>query len=304
LIDGVLVVDKPQGMTSHDVVAVARRCLGESRIGHTGTLDPLATGVLPLACGRATRLVRFFTAAEKEYEAGIRFGLTTDSYDITGTETSRSGQAPTREAIEEALQPLRGDYLQTPPAYSAKKVGGRRAYEMARRAEPVTLEPVPVRVTRAELRDVSGATARVVVACSAGFYVRTFAHSLGERVGTGACLESLRRTRSGDFDLSMAVPLEELQRDPAAAVGRAVTMNHLLPKLPAARLTDEGRTRVLHGRDVDDAHLWREGEDGLENGRAEWVRLVDEAGQLLALGTPAAGKTGGRRALHPTVVLI
>jgi tRNA pseudouridine55 synthase len=302
--DGVLVVDKPQGLTSHDVVAVARRCLREPRIGHTGTLDPLATGVLPLACGRATRLVRFFTASDKEYDAGIRFGLTTDSYDITGVETSRSGQAPSREAIEEALQSLRGEYLQTPPAYSAKKVSGRRAYEMARRAEPVALEPVPVRVTRAELLDVSGASARVVVACSAGFYVRTFAHSLGERVGTGACLESLRRTRSGDFDLATAVPLEVLQRDAAAAVGRVVALNQLLPNLPAARLTDEGRTRVLHGRDVDEAHLCRDDERGLDNGRTEWVRLLDEAGHLLALGTPAAGKTGDRRALHPAVVLI
>ena len=132
MIDGVLVLDKPQGLTSHDVVAVARRALGERRIGHTGTLDPLATGVLPLACGRATRLVRFLTASDKDYDATIRFGLTTDSYDVTGTETSRSGRLPERDAVERALATLTGSYLQTPPAFSAKKVAGRRSYDMAR----------------------------------------------------------------------------------------------------------------------------------------------------------------------------
>src|SRR5678815_5909757 len=123
--DGVIVVDKPEGLTSHDVVSAARRLLGERRIGHTGTLDPLATGVLPLACGRATRLVRFLTASDKEYEATIRFGFTTDSYDVTGTETSRSGRTPGRTVVAAALAELTGDYLQMPPAFSAKKVAGR-----------------------------------------------------------------------------------------------------------------------------------------------------------------------------------
>src|SRR5215207_2655703 len=127
--DGVLVVDKPEGPTSHDVVAAARRSLRERRIGHTGTLDPLATGVLPLACGRATRLVRFLTSSDKEYEATIRFGLTTDSYDVTGSETSRSGLMPERDAILRAATALTGTYLQMPPVFSAKKVAGRRAYE-------------------------------------------------------------------------------------------------------------------------------------------------------------------------------
>src|SRR6267142_727225 len=137
--DGVLIIDKPEGLTSHDVVAAARRLLGEKRIGHTGTLDPLATGVLPLACGRATRLVRFLSASDKEYDATIVFGVTTDTLDVTGTETSRSGRTPSREALVEAIASLTGDYLQMPPAYSAKKVGGRRAYVLARRDEPVTL---------------------------------------------------------------------------------------------------------------------------------------------------------------------
>jgi len=298
--DGVLIVDKPHGMTSHDVVAVARRCLLEPRIGHTGTLDPLATGVLPLACGRATRLVRFLTSSDKDYDAGIRFGLTTDSYDVTGAEVSRSDRVPTREAVEDALESLRGEYLQVPPAYSAKKVAGHRAYALARRAEQVTLAPVRVRVTRADLLDVTGASARVAITCSAGFYVRAFAHTLGERVGTGACLESLRRTRSGEFDIASAVGLEDVQRDPAAAARRAVPLDRLLAEFPAARLTDEGRIRVSHGQEVNGAHL--RVEDGIRAGHLsvpEWVRLIDDEGRLLALGTP--GK--GQGSLHPTVVL-
>jgi len=297
--DGVLVVDKPQGLTSHDVVAVARRCLKESRIGHTGTLDPLATGVLPLACGRATRLVRFLSASEKHYEATIRFGLTTDSYDVTGTEVSRSNTVPTREAVECALESLRGRHLQMPPAFSAKKVAGQRAYAMARRAEPVALQPVPVRLMTTDLLEFTGASARVALSCSAGFYVRSCAHAIGEQVGTGACLEALRRTRSGAFDLSHAVTLDDLQRDPTGAAGRAVPLDRLLLDLPGARLTDEGRSRVSHGQDVDRAHVWPEDSAYLEAHGAEWVRLLDSGGRLLELGTPARSP----HALHPAVVL-
>jgi tRNA pseudouridine55 synthase len=300
-VDGVLVVDKPQGLTSHDVVAVARRCLKESRIGHTGTLDPLATGVLPLACGRATRLVRFLSSSDKDYEAVIRFGVTTDSYDVTGSEVSCSGKVPARDAVEAALESLRGEHMQVPPAYSAKKVAGQRAYTLARRAEQVTLEPVAVRLTRVDLLGFTGETIRVAMSCSAGFYVRAFAHELGERVGTGACLESLRRTRSGQFDLSDAVSLEDLQWDSTAA-GRAVPMNRLLLDFPGARLTDEGRSRVSHGQDVQDAHLWPEDTACLETAAPQWVRLLDGDGRLLALGTASPG-TRGPRALHPAVVL-
>jgi len=299
LVDGVLVVDKPQGLTSHDVVAVARRCLKESRIGHTGTLDPLATGVLPLACGRATRLVRFLSASEKCYEATIRFGVTTDSYDITGNEVSRTDRVPTREAVERAIDSLRGDHLQMPPAFSAKKVGGQRAYAMARRAEPVALQPVPVRLLTTDIVAFTGSVLRVALSCSSGFYVRSFAHAIGEQVGTGACLETLRRTGSGPFDLSNAVTLDDLQRNPADAAGRAVPLDRLLPDLPGARLTDEGKNRVSHGQDVGRAHLWPEDSGCLDPRAAEWVRLLDSGGRLLALGTPAHNPD----ALHPTVVL-
>jgi tRNA pseudouridine55 synthase len=298
-VDGVLVVDKPQGLTSHDVVAVARRCLKESRIGHTGTLDPLATGVLPLACGRATRLVRFLTTSDKHYEATIRFGVTTDSYDVTGQEVSRSDRIPAREDVERAIESLRGDHEQIPPAFSAKKVSGQRAYAMARRAEPVALRPVPVRLMTIDLVEFTGASARVALSCSAGFYVRSFAHAVGEAMGMGACLEALCRTRSGPFDLSEAVTLDDLHRDAVAAASRAIPLDRLLLNLPGARLTDEGRSRISHGQDVDRAHVLPEDSACLEARGAEWVRLLDSSGRLLALGTPGRSP----HALHPAVVL-
>jgi tRNA pseudouridine55 synthase len=296
-VDGVLVVDKPQGLTSHDVVAAARRALGERRIGHTGTLDPLATGVLPLACGRATRLARFLTASEKEYDAVIAFGRTTDTDDAAGTETGRTNGRPDLAAVERALVSLTGTYPQVPPAYSAKKIGGKRAYDLARRDEPVALRPVTVTVTRAALSAFDGRSARVALTCSAGFYVRSFARSLGELVGTGAYLDSLRRTRSGDFSIAGAVPLAMLVEDAAAARERAVPLDRLLPALPALGLDDEQRARVSHGQEVA-----APGVKGLArtNGRELWVRLLDAEGHLVALAT--AGTRPG--SLHPAVVLI
>jgi tRNA pseudouridine55 synthase len=215
--DGVLVIDKPEGPTSHDVVATARRALGEKRIGHTGTLDPLATGVLPLVLGRATRLVRFLTASDKDYDATILFGVTTDTLDVTGEETSRPGGAPSREALVAALRAFDGEQMQVPPAYSAKKVGGRRAYDFARRDEPVELAAVPVRVSRLELVESGNNRCRLSLTCSAGFYVRALVRDLGERCGTGATLEALRRTRSGEFTIDEAIPLDALEPpDPGA----------------------------------------------------------------------------------------
>jgi tRNA pseudouridine55 synthase len=285
--DGVLVVDKPQGITSHDVVAVVRRSLRERRIGHTGTLDPLATGVLPLACGRATRLVRFLAASDKDYRAGIRFGIATDTYDITGAPTARSETLPTRDAIESALDAFGGEYEQMPPAYSAKKIGGTRAYELARQQATVELKAVRVRVPRLELIDFTGETAIVELTCSAGFYVRSLAHELGLAVGSPACLETLRRTRSGEFGLNRAVTLEQLQDD-AAVAGGMFAVDTLLGGFPMVTVSDEGRRRVSHGQEVP---------GGPE---APWVRLVDREGQLIAVAAP--GSTPG--ALHPSVVLI
>ena len=289
--DGVLVIDKPQGLTSHDVVAAARRALRERRIGHTGTLDPLATGVLPLACGRATRLVRFLTASDKDYDATIRFGATSDSYDIMGRETGRSDARPGREQVERALASLTGEYLQMPPAYSAKKIGGRRAYDLARQDESPELKAARVTVTRAELAEFDGDSALVRITCSAGFYVRSFAHTVGELVGTGAVLTALRRTRSGEFTIASAVSLDELVGEPDRAAGRMVRMERLLAGYPALSLTPEDRRRVSHGQEVE--NVWRQDAPG-------WVRLLDAEGHLIALARPGA-RPGS---LHPAVVLI
>lgn len=298
--DGVLILDKPQGPTSHDVVAMARRALRESRIGHTGTLDPLATGVLPLAIGRATRLVRFLTASDKDYEATIRFGATTDSYDVDGTETYRTDAHPTAEQVEHALTSLRGDYLQLPPPFSAKKVAGRRAYELARKQEPVELTPVPVHVSRAELVAFTGWTARVVLTCSAGFYVRSFTHRLGELVATGAFLDALQRTRSGQFRLEEAMSLETLHEGRETVLDWMIPMERLLTDIPAARVTEEGRVWIGHGRELGPAQLAStEPSIAAAPLPSEWVRLLDADGRLLALATP--GTRPG--SLHPSVVL-
>lgn len=289
---GVLVIDKPQGLTSHDVVVTARRLLDESAIGHTGTLDPLATGVLPLAIGRATRLVRFLTASDKDYTATIRFGWTTDSYDVTGQRTGGTDATPSRAALESAIASLTGSYSQEPPAFSAKKVGGRRAYDLARRSETVTLRPVPVRVTAADLVEFTDGRATVTLTCSAGFYVRVFAHTLGHLVGTGACLEALRRTRSGEFGLDTAVSLASLRE--RTGLGALVPLEALLPGFPAVSVSDAGRIHVTHGRDLGPGDY-----DPTVSG-CEWVRLFDRAGALLALANPEP--SGG--ALHPSIVLI
>ena len=297
--DGVLVIDKPEGPTSHDVVAMARRALGEKRIGHTGTLDPLATGVLPLVLGRATRLVRFLTAADKDYDATILFGVTTDTLDVTGEETSRSGGAPPRDALAAALRAFEGEQMQVPPAYSAKKVGGRRAYDFARRDEPVELAAVPVRVSRLELVEYGNNRCRVTLTCSAGFYVRSLVRDLGERCGAGATLEALRRTRSGDFTIDEAIPLEALEPpDPGSPTPDPglIPMERLLPDFPAVTVTPEGLTRVSHGQHVRPIDV----SGPMPGAPAEWIRVLDAGGALVALGTPQ--RASG--ALHPEVVLI
>jgi tRNA pseudouridine55 synthase len=295
---GVLVVDKPPGLTSHDVVAVARRLLGASRIGHTGTLDPLATGVLPLAIGRATRLVRFLSSSDKDYDATIRFGVTTDTCDITGTETSRTERAPDRDALMRALDTLRGEYLQVPPSFSAKKVQGQRAYDLARAQRSVTLASVPVRVARAEVMDFSGLTARVTLTCSAGFYVRSFAAALGELTGTGAALEALRRTRSGDFAVEDAVGLDVL--DEGGGASRLLPMEALLKNFPAVTLTAQGRERVAHGRELTATDFVPVERVQPGDPRPEWTRLLDAEGILVGVATAGTGPDS----LHPSLVLI
>jgi len=293
-IDGVLVINKPIGPTSHDIVACARRALSTSRVGHTGTLDPNASGVLPLVLGRATRLAQFLSGREKEYIAAIRFGVSTDTYDAVGTVVTEHGRVPSRDEVEAALSPFRGTFEQMPPPHSAKKVAGVRAYTHARSATPVQLKPAVVTVTRLELLAMEGAKASLHLECSAGFYVRSLAHDLGKALGTGALLASLTRTRAGTFGLDRAIDLATLTERPEEALRALFSLDALLPELPAVQLTDEGARRARHGQGLgpEDARSWPHGE-------LTAARLVDSTGHLVGVARP--GDVTGT--LHPSVIV-
>ena len=307
--NGVLVVDKPGGPTSHDVVARARRALGISRIGHTGTLDPLATGVLPLVVGRATRLAQFLSGEEKEYDAGIRLGYSTPTYDaderlfadpLTGEHVLSQPPPPAPAGIdggqiEAALGRFTGTYFQSPPPFSAKKIGGTPAYKLARRNQPVDIRPVEVTVSALRLEGYDNGLARVRVACSAGFYVRSLAHDLGELLGCGAHLETLRRTRAGDFTLSHAVALGDVERMGIEAAARMIPMSSLLPLLPPVVVNEEGARRAAHGNALAPGDLAQNAPAGV----APRVRVLDAQGTLLGIAEQASGGL-----LHPVVVLV
>ena len=295
--NGVVVVDKPPGPTSHDVVAAARRGLREKSIGHAGTLDPQATGVLVLACGKATRLVRFLSAADKAYDATVRFGATTDTYDSAGQVVAETPARPTREAVTAALASLTGERLQTPPAYSAKKIDGHRAYDLARQARPVDVSPARVTLIDSEIIGWTSDEAVIRLTCSAGFYVRTLAHEVGQLVGTGACLSALRRTRAGSFTLASAVDMQALMTGDAVPI----PMSELLPELPAVRVDAEGLTRVQHGRDLLRHQYQPAGTSALPPSPAgRWTRVLGPTGDLVAVASPG----GAPGTLHPAVVLI
>jgi tRNA pseudouridine55 synthase len=317
--NGVLVVDKPVGPTSHDVVSRVRRLLGERRIGHTGTLDPAASGVLPLVLGKATRLARFMSASDKSYAAVVRLGFATDSQDAEGTPigVGYTGPWPEREAIERALDAFRGTTIQQPPAFSAKKVGGERSYVSARRARrnraaesasvaaaAVALPTaVPVTVTALDLVAVEGPLITLTVDCSAGFYVRTLADDIGRALGTGAHLAALRRVRSGDITLDQAVALAVLEQDAASAANAVIPLAQMLPALPSVRLTPDGVRRAAHGRDLGPADVLAADIDrasGRMPDRSPYVRLLDPAGDLVAI----AASRGASGLLHPAVVVV
>jgi len=298
--DGILVIDKPAGVTSHDVVNRARRILGLRRIGHTGTLDPFATGVIVLLIGRATRLARFLDKDEKEYEATVQFGSETDTGDRTGTPTAECGLRD--EELEEKVSEIewneifeqfRGDLMQVPPMYSAKKVDGRKLYELARAGEEVERKAVPVTISKLELTDEparSQSAINIRVACSAGTYIRTLAEDIGRAVGLGAHLTALRRTRAGEFRIDAAISLDDLEsaEDPAE---RLVSMNEALGHLPEVGLADERVARTLNGMSS------RVGSLGLGDGSP--VRLTDGRGRLIAVGEYDVNENSVR----PVVVL-
>ena len=302
--DGISIVHPPAGWTSHDVVARARRSLREKRIGHTGTLDPFATGVLVLLVGRATRLAQFLANAEKEYEATVRLGYATDTGDLTGArrETESEGASDcatlTREQIEAASARLRGEIEQVPPMYSAKKVGGKKLYELARRGEEIERKAVPVVVSEFEI--VAGADGafshgnndgtcdvRARVVCSAGTYVRSLAESVGEYLGTGAHLSALRRTRAGAFRIESAVTPDELQKlcDVDDKREFLIPLEAALPHLPSAHLTADEARRARHGAAIRAEASPQSWEDGGH------VLLLDESGALIAVGVYDASRT-------------
>jgi tRNA pseudouridine55 synthase len=240
--DGLLLVDKPAGMTSHDVVLAARRAFGESRIGHAGTLDPFATGLLVLLLGRATRLLPHLDGVPKEYEAILSLGRETDTDDLQGA-VVREAEPPTDAAIADAIARLTGPLDQVPPAYSAKRVAGRRAYDAARSG--VTLELAPVRVEVFEWREIQrdGDSLRAVISCGGGTYVRALARDLGRLTGSAAHLTALRRIRSGPFSVSDAVTVESL-RAGEASLRPALDA---LPSIIHVRVGAEDAERLLRG---------------------------------------------------------
>ena len=298
---GVLVVDKPRGPTSHDVVTRLRRALKVDRAGHTGTLDPMATGVLPVLLGQATRLARFLNADRKSYVARVRLGIATDTYDSEGRPTSvrRPVPALSPETVEAALVSFRGTSHQRPPVYSAKKVVGRRAYSLARRGAEVTLDPVVVTVDELVAIETGDDWLDLRITSSAGFYVRSLAHDIGERLGCGAHLAALRRTQVGRFTLNSAVPLETLERDPGVAASCGIPMADVLPDLPALRLTAHGLTRACHGNLIDLEDVVGTAGETAAAEPSSFVRLLDDTGDLVAIAESAAH--GGP--LHPVIVV-
>lgn len=301
-VTGALLVDKPEGLSSHDVVACVRKVANQRRCGHTGTLDPFATGLLVLCLGRATRLARFLSGSVKAYLATIRFGFATTTYDRTGAPVGEPTEhCPDRLALEAAIAGLLGSQEQRPPPFSAKKVNGKRAYRLARAG--VRVEPAPVRIEIQEmsLLELVPPLARVQVRASSGTYVRSLAHDLGERLCCGAHLEELRRTGVGSFRVEEASTLEELSR--VAAEGRleerTIPPGEMVRDLPRLDLAGEAERRFVHGRDVpagycpDTGFLRVVGQRGEFLGVAERRPGADILRPVLVWASPSGEKTQG-----------
>ncbi len=289
--NGVLIIDKPQGLTSHDVVNRVRRMLGQRSVGHLGTLDPLATGVLPLVVGSLTRLAQFYTASEKTYEGVIRFGFATDTYDAEGEPTG--APQPVKVSLEELRElaaRFRGVFEQMPPPFSAKKIHGVPAYKLARKHRDVPLQPVRVEIKEFEVLGLEGERASFRARVASGTYMRSVAHDIGQQLGCGAHLESLRRTALGEFELGDAHTLEEM--DSAVAAGRVEEMfvhpRKLLPQFPCVTADDATAARIRSGRAVNLPEL----------SRARQVKVFYGQRELIAIATRVAGTL-----FHPKIVL-
>ena len=244
--NGILIIDKPTDWTSHDVVAKLRGILHEKRIGHAGTLDPMATGVLPVFVGRATRGVEFFEHAEKTYETELLLGVATDTEDTTGTVLTRREVSVTQERLTEVLERFRGEIMQIPPMYSALKVNGQKLCDLARKGRQVERQPRPVTVHELTLLSREGDTLRLRVRCSKGTYIRTLCADIGEALGCGGCMQALRRTQAGEYTIAEAVPLQQLLEaaEPETYLRNVDTM---VRGYPAVKLTVNQEKRCRNG---------------------------------------------------------
>jgi tRNA pseudouridine55 synthase len=301
---GVLIIDKPAGVTSHDVVAKVRRLLGIRQVGHFGTLDPSATGVLPLSVGKATRFAQFYLKSRKAYDGTIRFGYATDTYDATGKPTSEP-VTPQLDpaALNRIFREFTGRVMQTPPPFSAKRVGGTRAYELARRQKPVQLSPVGVEIYALELLGIDGDRVHFAVECSGGTYVRSLAHDIGQKVGCRAHLAGLRRTAVAEFQESRAVTLEQLES--AVCEGKVesyrVPLEALLPDCPELVVRGREEMSVRHGHKFELAQALRSGRGGAP-GRASVVsllKILNPERRLIAVARHVSGSI-----YHPDLVLV
>jgi tRNA pseudouridine55 synthase len=277
---GVFVVDKPAGWTSHDVVNKFRRIAQTKKVGHLGTLDPIATGVLPLLVGKATRLAQFFQRNDKVYEATIRLGFSTDTYDSEGSPTSAEAQVDVElETVKQEVRSFEGRHPQTPPPISAKKIAGTPAYKLARRNVPVVLQPIEVEVFSIELLRHEGFEVDVRVHCGSGTYVRSIAHELGQRLGCGAHLSHLRRTAAGPFSLQTARMLDELKdlADEGHLREALIPAAQLLPEFPAQLVDAPTAGFIRQGRDFRTSPF-RPGAG------SRFVKAVTMEGDLVAIG--------------------
>jgi len=282
-VNGLIVIDKPAGITSHDVVARLRKIAGERSIGHLGTLDPMATGVLPLLLGKFTRLAQYFSTAEKTYTGTIRFGFATDTYDAEGAPAGPdTSPVLTLEQIRAAAARFHGELEQMPPPFSAKKIAGQPAYKLARQGMPVELKPATVRITSFEITGLDGANAGFSMSISAGGYVRSVAHELGQDLGCGAHLGSLRRIQAGVFTLAVAHTLEELE--PFAANEEkleafCIHPRSLLPEMPSVTADAFALGRLRNGAQANLP----------EFSRAPLVKVFADQRDLAAIAKRAAG---------------
>ena len=274
--NGIVIVDKPQGWTSQDVTARLRRVFNTRRIGHGGTLDPMATGVLPVFVGRATRGVEFFEHAEKAYETVLQLGMTTDTEDISGTVLAEKPVCVTREEFDRALENFRGEILQVPPMYSALKVNGQKLCDLARKGREVERKPRPITIFELECLSFDGEQARLRVRCSKGTYIRTLCKDIGQALGCGGCMAALRRVQAGEYTVAEAVPLETLlQTENPESYLRSVDSMFL--QHPALKLTAKQETRCRNGNSFS-----VELADGI-------YRAYGQNGEFLALSQVADG---------------